>query len=94
MSDSCVQGLGCLAVVGTFPFSDFHETTEQTKMASLIPHHGGRWLRQNDLESRLASRKKITHLTHSEMRVLSCASPMSVWMSASERKPLHPPEKL
>lgn len=74
MSESCVQGLGCLAVVGPFPFSDFHETTEQTKMASLIPHHGGRWLRQNDLESRLASRKKITHLTHSEMSPPLCIS--------------------
>lgn len=36
MGESCVQGLGRFTVVGTFPFSDFHETTEQTKMASLI----------------------------------------------------------
>lgn len=45
-----------LTVVGTFPFSDFHETTEQTKMAALIQHHG-RWC-QNGPESCLVSRKK------------------------------------
>ena len=59
MGESCVQGLVRFAVVGTFPFSDFHETTEQTKMASLIQHDGGRWLRHNDPESRLVSRKKL-----------------------------------
>lgn len=57
MGESCVQGLGRFAAMGRFPFSDFHETTEQTKMASLIQHYGGRWLRQNDLESRLVSWK-------------------------------------
>jgi len=57
MGESCVQGLGHFAVVGTFPFSDFHETTEQTKMASLVQHDGGRRLQRSDLESRIGGWK-------------------------------------
>lgn len=70
------------AVVGTFPFSDFHETTEQTKMASLIQHYDGRWLRQNDLESHLVSRKKwLTPGWDSFLLHLLC-----VWVCVREKK--------
>ncbi len=83
MGESCVQGLVRLTVVGAFPFSNFHETTEQTKMASLIRHYSGRWLCQNDLESPLVSWKKL-HVTHSQMRFLPCASLMSVCQGEEE----------
>lgn len=91
MSESCVQGLGRFAVVGTFPFSYFHETTEQTKMASLIQHHGGRRLRQNDLESRLVSRKEW-HIRLSLRREPSLVHLPCVclWMSVSESPRIHP----
>ena len=40
-------------------WEDFHETTGQTKMASLIQHAWGRWLQQRWLESLLKKLEKM-----------------------------------
>lgn len=60
MGESCVQGLGRFTVVGTFPFSDFHEATEQTKMASMIQFK--RWLHLCDPEVQQIEKKVYTLL--------------------------------
>lgn len=40
-------------------WEDFHETTGQTKMASLIQHEWRRWLQQRWLESQLRKLEKV-----------------------------------
>lgn len=57
-------------------WEDFHETTGQTKMASLIQHGWGRWLQQSWLESQLRKLEKVMHLgcrnEESVLAQLSC----------------------
>lgn len=43
-------------------WEDFHETTGQTKMASLIQHAWGRWLQQRWLESETRRLEKMMRL--------------------------------
>ena len=62
-----------LAVVGTFPFSDFHETTEQTKMAAMIQHLGRRPVRLSrmiHLQSETVGKFETLRL-HSDEKVMS-----------------------
>lgn len=65
MGESLVQGLELYAVVGTFPFFYFHETTEQTelKWPPEFQRHGGRRLHKNPPDwVTLSYLEKFAHL--------------------------------